>query len=74
MSERWQPIKTAPFGTDVIVFFPELSEEYRVMICHRFEEAPSEWYQQDADQCPSAVEDEPTHWMPMPSEPTREDA
>lgn len=66
----WQPIETAPEGTDVIVFFPDANEEYQWMICHRLE---GDWYEQNADTSPDPIDDvEPTHWMPLPEPPRAE--
>lgn len=66
---EWQPIETSPIGEDVLVFFPELVDAYQIMVCHRFPDEPSAWYQQDADNCPDAVNTFPTHWMPLPAPP-----
>lgn len=66
--QAWQPIETCLEGVDVFCYFPTFSQEYQVMVCHRL---GADWYQQDADNCPDALEDEPTAWMALPPPPLR---
>ena len=65
---KWTPIYSAPVGEDVLCYSPDAAPEYRVMILHRFD-GEDEWYAQDVDAQPNAIDVAPTHWMPLPSAP-----
>lgn len=77
MQSQWKPIETAPKDfTDVLLYFPDFSPEYRIIIGHwvACEEDPDDepwWFEQDVDRgCINGpLEGEPTHWMELPEAP-----
>lgn len=36
------------------------------MVCHKLD---GDWFQQDADSCPDALDEAPTFWMSLPDRP-----
>ncbi len=76
MSE-WQTIEIAPKdGRDLLLYFPDFSPEYRILIGHwlAFEDDPydePDWYEQNVDRGwqNGPFESDPTHWMELPQAP-----
>ena len=75
----WQPIETAPKdGTPVLVFCPEFPAEHSRNVAPRVMEA--RWNNPGMDPRNGAWGDpvydewncEPTHWMPLPAPPAKE--
>lgn len=75
---EWKPIETAPKDfTNVLLYFPDFSPEYRIIIGHwvTFEDDPKPdepwWYEQDVDRgcINDPLESDPTHWMELPNPP-----
>lgn len=70
---EWQPIETAPFNEDVLVFAPDSTDS--IFICHRVifvgqteGDWDGGWYEQNVDACPSPVDVKLTKWLPLPPE------
>jgi len=72
----WQDIGTAPTNEYVLVFCPDAEESSRIMICGRLvfegDPEPPEWYELNCDQRTGPLDVDPTHWMPLPSPPSKE--
>lgn len=60
MSE-WQPIETAPLGTDVLCYC-----EQTTVLCIAWRDVTDSWWRNNAATRPTR---KPTHWMPLPKAP-----
>lgn len=76
---EWQPIETAPKDKEVFIgAFVDGEWVFGRSICfyeigNEFEgEFYRGWFW-SADDCLKSVAEEPTHWMPLPKPPTREE-
>lgn len=67
MSDKWQPIETAPKdGTAILGYFGQTAgDEPPDMAVIRYDKK-YEWVIADLD---TEQVDEPTHWMPLPDPP-----
>lgn len=63
----WQPIKTAPYEIDILIYSENYNPEYQIAWwCFRDEEKIWQGHADDGE----VIEDiEPTHWMPLPEPP-----
>ncbi len=64
-TEAWQPIETAPSGPVLATWATTWPKAPHIEVCERGE-LGGWFYSYDGD----APNDEPTHWMPLPSAPT----
>lgn len=65
MEMEWQPIKTAPkVPWPMLFYFPDNDNGYRVRISY-WDLRSSCW----GFDWPYKLKSQPTHWMPIPSEP-----
>lgn len=66
---EWQKIETAPKdGAWILGFTPNATFEDQIKVW-RWYEFREGWAWQDAADAYDCVEDQPTHWMPLPAAP-----
>ena len=80
----WQPIETAPKGTDAIgdririqLFFPVWGWMYGYWETDQYAKKPRPYWncdQASAFGSKRVRSNQPTHWMPIPPPPTKEQA
>jgi hypothetical protein len=75
---NWQPIASAPFNVDVLIYQPNVNKysierfHHEIICVARKEDRQSWWRPIGADgyECENQFEqDEITHWMPLPEPP-----
>lgn len=60
---EWQPIETAPKGPTLILWNGEL-------LCTGWCDNEGQWYCDQWAEHHAEIDDDPTHWMPLPAPPT----
>lgn len=72
-AQAWRPIESAPKNIYVLAYFPDATEQERILIAGLLEfqgdPDPAEWWEISADAHPNPIDVTPTHWMPLPPPP-----